>query len=234
MRPWDREYQRAGIPSSSRSRPSSTVVWALERWAERHGGVPRTGLDVGCGSARNALYLARGGTQVRAFDGSERAIAIARKRAQTSPGPSGSVVELLVHDLEDGLPATDAEVDLVLDVFVYNHQLCADLRRRYRQELRRVLSPRGRILIALAEPGDEYYGACPPASECTQEPRAVIDPKAEVGSVLFTQQELEAEFGNAFKLEAAWIKRGPGTMHGGTYIRHTLATLWRCTGEAVR
>lgn len=219
---WDEEYRRAGIPSSRRNAPSAAVIWALASWpllADHP--LPRRALDVGCGTARNAVYLANRGVHVTALDLSGAAVAAARRRA------AGVDVEVLLHDLNAGLPARDFDIDLVLDVFVYKHHVDPDTRRAYRHELRRVLSSDGRVLICLAESDDGYYGECPPLDGGGGGPQAVFDPMLGLGSVLFSLEELVAEVSDVLALEMAWRKQGTGVMHGRQYMRRTLATLWR-------
>ena len=231
MREWDVEYERRGIPSSFRSTPSSTVVWALDSWPRLTGRErPEQALDVGCGTGRNVAHLVRHGVPTTGFDASARAIALARERLGAGPNDETVDATLLVHDLSDGLPAKDGAVDLVLDVFVYKHQVQPDARRRYRDELLRVLAPRGRVMLSLAEPDDGWYATCPPSDEPGAGPHAVVDPVVGAGSALFTLGELEAEMADAFALELAWRKRRFGEMHGGTYERRTLATIWRAHG----
>ena len=73
------------IPSSFRSAPSSTVLWALESWPRLTGGaLPRRALDIGCGTGRNVAYLARQGVPTTGFDASPRAIELARERLRTA------------------------------------------------------------------------------------------------------------------------------------------------------
>jgi hypothetical protein len=55
----------------------------------------------------------------------------------------------------------------------------------------------------------------------------VIDPSVGVGSVLFDQQELEEEVGLVLRLEMLWRKIRRGPMHGQTYMRDTIATIWK-------
>jgi SAM-dependent methyltransferase len=221
---WNEEYRQRGIPSSYRDAPSAAVTWALECWP-RLGCTdrPERALDAGCGTARNAVYLAERGVRVTAFDSSPSAIDAARRRVRDAAVD----VELLVRDLQSGLPAGDAQIDLVLDVFVYKHQTQPDARRRYRRELERVLTPGGVILLSLAEPDDGYYGSCPPLSETGAEPHAVVDPAVGVGSVLFSLGEPIDEMADLFTLEMAWRKHESGAMHGRDYHRRTLATQWR-------
>lgn len=225
MNEWNAEYARSGMPSSFRDDPSGVVVWTLENWPHLTGldGLPKRGLDVGCGTARNTVYLARHGVRMSGFDTSDVAIDAGRRRVRQA----GVDVDLQVHDLSSGLPFAAGEMDLVLDVFVYKHQLWPEVRKRYRQELLRVLSTTGRVLISLAEPTDGYYATCPPSNEANASPHAIVDPEVGVGSVLFSLEELTAEMADEFDLEMAWRKEKMGLMHGSHYIRHTLATIWR-------
>jgi SAM-dependent methyltransferase len=226
---WDAEYARTGIPSSYRDEASGVVRWLIDNWLRLDGisGPPSAGLDVGCGTGRNTLYLASREVRMVAFDSSARAVELARERARQADLD----LECFVHDLTDGLPVADGSVDVVLDVFVYKHQLRPDVRAAYRRELARALSPAGRMLVSLAEPMDGYYSTCPPAGDPSAGPHAIIDPEVGVGSVLFSLQELIDEFSDHFVLEMAWRKQKVGSMHGGEYTRHTLASVWRHRGN---
>jgi SAM-dependent methyltransferase len=223
---WDEEYRRAGIPSSYRDAPSAAVAWALESWPRLGCDQPRRALDVGCGTARNAAFLAGEGIRVTGFDSSPVAIEAGRKRVREA----ALDVDLLVHDLRTGLPVGDGEIDLVLDVFVYKHQTDPETRSRYRRELQRVLAEDGRVLMSLAEPDDGYYGSCPPSPEPGAAPHAILDPALGLTSALFSLDELTAELSDVLSLEMAWRKEQRGQMHGKEYTRRTLATLWRRAG----
>lgn len=223
---WDEEYGSAGIPSSFRDDPSGVLLWMLANWhflSSREG--PRSALDVGCGTGRNSIYLGAKGASVRAFDMSPRAIELAKERHQKS-GLSDRV-EFSVHDLDDGLPGRDSAYDLVIDIFVYKHQMRRQDRNKYRRELIRVLEPRGVLLLSLAGSDDGYYSRCPAAPPGDYGAAALIDPEVGVGSVLFDLDSLRAEMSDYFRLEMAWHKVKDGEMHGQTYRRSTLATLWR-------
>jgi SAM-dependent methyltransferase len=228
---WDAEYARRGIPSSYRTEPSEAVVRTLDEWPRLGpgGAIARRGLDVGCGTGRNTAYAASRGTAMTGFDSSAAAIDAARRRIAGHDLPC----ELLVHDLEDGLPAGDGEIDLVLDVFVYKHQLSPEARRRHRAELARVLAPGGLVLLSLAQPGDGYYGGCPAWPDPDAGPNAVVDPVTGVGSVLFSLDALAEEVRDVLTLVMAWTKEKPGWMHGRRYTRRTLATVWRSRARPV-
>jgi SAM-dependent methyltransferase len=215
---WDDEYARRGIPSSYRDEPSGAVVWAFSRGL---GG--ERGLDVGCGTGRNTLYAAAQGLRMTGFDRSPAAIERARAR--------GGDAEFLVHDLIDGLPVQDGSIDVLLDIFVYKHVVHPAPRCEYRDEMRRVLSPGGRVVVHLAEPTDGYYGSCPLLGDARAWPHAVLDPEAGVGSVLFTLDELCDEF-EGFELVDSLARRKDGDMHGAVYERHTLTAIFTISTPA--
>jgi SAM-dependent methyltransferase len=215
---WDDEYARRGIPSSYRDEPSGAVVWAFSR-----GLAGERGLDAGCGTGRNTLYAAAQGLRMTGFDRSPAAIERARAR--------GGDAEFLVHDLIDGLPVADGSIDVLLDIFVYKHVVHPQARREYRDEMRRVLSPGGRVVLHLAEPTDGYYGSCPLLGDAHAWPHAVLDPEVGAGSVLFTLDELRDEF-EGFELVDSLARRKDGDMHGAVYERHTLTAIFTISTPA--
>lgn len=220
---WDAEYLRAGIPSSQRDEPSGVVEWALYNLrflAKRPGGVA---LDLGCGKGRNTLALADAGFAATGFDFSARAIEIARNR------PRSHQVEFYLQDVTKPLPVADSSVDLVLDIFVYFHQLSDAARTAHRAELGRVMKPGALLVISLATLEDEYYAGCPDLREPNGFSSLPLkwDPVAEVGNILPTREQLFAELSDHFEPEMTWWKRKVGPMHGGTYARETLAAVCR-------
>lgn len=224
-RNWNEEYSEGhkGIPSSHRDTPSSAIVWGM--------GVLRDELerdfaglsvvDVGCGAGRNALYLAAQGCDVQAFDGSEVAIQSAQSKSE------GSNPRFFYHDLSDGLPFDEGSVDLVTDIFVYKHQVLAAGREKYRTEIKRVLKKGGLLLLSLADREDGYYSQCPVDEDADLENSMTItDPAVQIGSVLFSLEDLKAEFSDDFSLLHFDRKESRSLMHGEMYDRVVLTTLW--------
>lgn len=224
---WDEEYRRAGIPSSHREEPSGVVRWALTNlpFLGMDGG---TALDVGCGKGRNTRAVAAAGFQATGIDYSQEAISFA---TSVSDGPWPKYV---LQDMTGPLPFKDASVDLVLDIFVYFHNLNYAARRAYRQELRRVMSPQGVLVVSLATAGDGYYSACPNIEDSRSVSPIPLkwDPEAAVGNMLPTEAELLNEMSDQFQTEMTWKKRKAGPMHGGTYVRETLAAIFRPGGTS--
>lgn len=226
MNRWDREYERSGIPSSFRDDPSGVLVWGLDVWPHVAASArPTAALDVGCGTGRNSIHLGLQGARVVGFDSSARAIERATERlAQLDDDID---VSFEVRDLQQGLPGEANSYDLVTDIFVYKHQVLASARARYRAEVARILGPGGILLMSLAATDDGYYANCPALPEGDYGAPAILDPEIGVGSVLFDLPQLEEEMGDHLRLEMSWHKVKSGPMHGSTYLRSTLATIWK-------
>jgi SAM-dependent methyltransferase len=229
---WDHEYRRGGIPSSSRLDPSGVLLWAIANWRLLTGtDLPHAALDVGCGAGRNSSYLASLGIKVVGFDSSQVAITNANERIEASQQTPRRNPTFLLHDLVQGLPVPTASVDFIADIFVYKHQLSPATRAQYRTEMDRVLADGGRVLLSLAGRDDGYYSTCPdynpPEISTEANPKTILDPTPMIGSVLFSPDDIVAEMADHFTLEMLWHKRKVGSMHGQTYMRSTMATLWR-------
>lgn len=100
-------------------------------------------LDVGCGTGRHALQLAREGALVTALDFSDGMLAQARSR------PDANRVTWIVHDLARPFPVDAAAFDRVLCTLVIDH--IRDLPAFFVQ-LARACAPAGRIVIAAMHP----------------------------------------------------------------------------------
>lgn len=228
MNDWDKEYLRKGIPSSFLVEPSGVLLWALANWSYVScQKLPKTALDVGCGTGRNTLYLAKQGIEAYGFDQSVEAITKARKQQQElrlEPAP-----QFWHHDLQNGIPTNESSMDLVMDIFVYKHQIDSEVRASYRREVARVLQPSGIFLLSLAEPEDGYYGSCPLLEEKSNQQglQVILDPVAQIPSILFSLSSLVEEMKDQFSLCMAFRKEKIGIMHGHSYLRKTLATLWK-------
>ena len=96
-------------------------------------------IDIACGTGNGALAAARRGAHVVGIDGATRLLAVAAHRA----GVDGLELDLREGDLL-ALPAENAGADVVVSVFgvIFAIDPLVALR-----EVRRVLSPSGRVLI---------------------------------------------------------------------------------------
>lgn len=99
--------------------------------------------DIGCGTGRHALPLARAGAHVTALDFSPGMLARAREKVAPHP------VHFIEHDLNQPLPLPTAAFDLVLNCLVLEH--IADPARFF-AELARICRPHGAIVVSAMHP----------------------------------------------------------------------------------
>ena len=105
---------------------------------------PTTILDVGCGTGTLAVQIARQAPDARAIglDGDPDIL----ERAAAKGHAAAVKVELL-QGLADSIPLEDASVDSAVSTLVFHH-LAPDTKARALAEIRRVLRPNGRLVIA--------------------------------------------------------------------------------------
>ncbi len=147
---WDHLYESgAYLEHWDYANPSQELVAFVATVAPPAGAVA---LDIGCGAGREAIFLARCGFRAIGVDASERALAIARERAEEA----GVSVEWRRGDVL-ALPLDDASVDIASDRGCFHH-IAPEHRDRYAAEVARVLRPGARLLIRGArEPFEEAF-----------------------------------------------------------------------------
>ncbi len=112
-------------------------------------------LDVGTGTGNSALPFLQSGCTVVGLDPSERMLELARRKA--SPWED----RLLLQRAEApflSIPCADAEFDAVVSAYAFHH-LDDEEKRRAVVEMKRVLKPGGRIVIADTMFRDEAHKA---------------------------------------------------------------------------
>lgn len=97
-------------------------------------------LDVGTGTGRHAIKLAKSGAKVTAIDASPEMLAVARQKASRE----GVEIDFQLASLNDGLPFDDEKYDFVISGLMLCH--IPDLRQAL-HEFRRVLKSNGTLLI---------------------------------------------------------------------------------------
>lgn len=108
-------------------------------------------LDVGTGTGRHALKLARTGASVTALDQSPEMLAAAQQAAQRE----NLSINFQHASLEDGLPFAAQQFDLLICGLMLCH--VPNLTQAI-QEFARVLQPGGHLLITDFHPGSVQYG----------------------------------------------------------------------------
>jgi hypothetical protein len=75
-------------------------------------------------------------------------------------------------------------------------------------------------MISLAAEDDGYYGPLLRTSPDLKN-KMILDPVANVRSILYSRDELEAEFSDEFQVVDFQHNRQVGAMHGAAYMRST-------------
>jgi len=96
---------------------------------------------LGCGAGLDAIFMAEQGLYVLGVDSSRKALKIARSRADKKRVK----VEWLAADLFD-LPLENEAIDFVTDRGLF-HVIDDNDRPRYSSEVRRILKPKGFVMI---------------------------------------------------------------------------------------
>lgn len=113
-------------------------------------------LDLGCGAGCEALFLAEQGCRVIGLDSSAGALTRARDRQAEQPGGKTLDVDWCLASVF-APPVADASVDVALDRGCL-HGIEREERYRYAAAVRRLLRPRGALLLRGAREDDDDLG----------------------------------------------------------------------------
>lgn len=131
---WDRFYKERPRPVpflTQNTLPDENLAAFLSS------GVPvRSAVELGCGEGRNAIYMARQGIDVTAYDGSSEAI----KNAERLMAAAGVQVHFICEDVIKA--AISGQFDFVYDSGLLHH-LAPHRRLTYLELLQRILKPGG-------------------------------------------------------------------------------------------
>lgn len=110
-------------------------------------------LDLGCGTGRNTIYLAKQGFLVYALDASKTGVAITKKKAQELQLTN---IKYKVADMRK-TPYPDNYFDAVVCIFVLSHGLLKDNKDAV-NEIYRILKPEGMLVTEFMSVKDKTRG----------------------------------------------------------------------------
>lgn len=149
---WEKEYQQSKLVTLG-DEPQSDVLRYL-KFLKKEQGVGLKNLkilDLGCGTGRNANYLAELGNEVAGIEISITAIRLAETRARQM----GVKVKYLKQSMGETYPFANNYFDLVIDITSSN-SLNEVERQKYLVEVDRVLKTGGNFFVrALNKEGDK-------------------------------------------------------------------------------
>jgi SAM-dependent methyltransferase len=174
---WNREYAEVrSIPSSHRLRASQAFRRLQPTLALDGARV----LDLGAGTGRHAVYLARHGARVLAVDVSDVACEVLRDRVLWAGCAESVSVEQGRIDL-DALPAE--RFDLIVDSYATCHILSAEARSELLRALVGRLRPGGVLYTAGMGADDAFYA---PLAGIRGDASVAVDPHNGIAKLLQT------------------------------------------------
>lgn len=143
---WNEIYEEQGIVQNQVLEPVKAFVDKVQQK-----GLIKI-LDLGCGTGRNAIYMANRGLQVMATDISCKGLEITEKRARQL----GLSIETAQHDIRC-IPFQDGSFDAVLCSWVSGHGTLNDIKQQA-AEMLRVTKQEGMIFVDYPSVEDANYG----------------------------------------------------------------------------
>ena len=160
-------------------------------------------LDLGCGSGRHLVYLARQGFEVFGIDLAERAIELA---ADWLKKEEGAMVRIEVGSIFERLPYEDDFFDAMISTKVINHGRIEEIRRAIK-EIERVLKPKGLVFIEVTKGRRVRESKSQRARAEIIDPRTIIPMTGKEKGVIhyqFNKKILIEEF-KSFRVLDFWV-----------------------------
>ncbi len=180
VHPWEEIYKREGRVYPE---PFPRFAEVVETFRAHGCG---TILDLGCGSGRHVVHLARVGFCVVGADISPSALYLSRAWLRDE----GQHADLVLSDARRPLPFRDGSFEGVLSTQVIHHARIAAVRTAI-GEIRRVLAPGGLAFVTVSgrkDPGVEFEEIEPGTFV------PLTGPEAGLAHHIFTVEELRSEF----------------------------------------
>lgn len=219
---WKSEFSRGGIPSSIRARPSIAVerlakFLTLEKLPEL------TGVDLGSGTGRNALYLGELKCDMTALDFVPEMVDEINRKAEEF-GLS-STVHGKVVDLTGKWSLPNARYDFFIDTYCFKHIIELAARLNYKSELLKYSSEGTIFLLTLASTEDGYYKQHGVRTEGGLQ--VILDPGNNIESILYTPQQVLEFFNPEFQVVEMQENCQVNSMHGKEYERKGFEFIFR-------
>jgi 2-polyprenyl-3-methyl-5-hydroxy-6-metoxy-1,4-benzoquinol methylase len=143
-----------------RNRPLEEIPWniefppdALVELANSGKVKPCNAIDLGCGAGNYAIYLANLGFNMTGVDVSPTAVRIARENAKKK----GIRCNFLVADVLGDLDEIEQTYDFAYDWELLHH-IFPEKRRRYIENVSKILNPEGQYLSVCFNEKDPHFG----------------------------------------------------------------------------
>ena len=137
---WDEIFKKEGIVFTKPHEDMKKILKIFKRK-----GIKRI-LDLGCGSGRHLVYLAKHGFDVYGIDIAEHGIKLAKKWLRKERLKAN----LKIGDIYKKLPYEDNFFDAIVSIATLHHNRIEKIRKLIK-EMERILKPRGMIFITVSK-----------------------------------------------------------------------------------
>ncbi|MBN1520902.1 MAG: 2-amino-4-hydroxy-6-hydroxymethyldihydropteridine diphosphokinase [Candidatus Aureabacteria bacterium] len=215
---WENEYARLqGICLDAREDAPACVGLFLDLLKSRN--VKKSSfhvLDAGCGKGRVGLHLAKQDFRVTGMDFSLTALRDFCKAARE--WNLDRFITLIEQDLSQPWLVLDSLFDAVFAITVIDNFPHQDQREQFVREARRVLKPRGLLVIQYYTEVDGYYGSLLQQSPRKQE-GLVSDPFNSMTFRIYSDQEIRSLLQSGFSLIKTHTLNSSSIKYGKAYSR---------------
>jgi SAM-dependent methyltransferase len=219
---WKKEFTKGGIPSSIRARPSIAVE-RLAKFLTLENLPTLKGVDLGCGTGRNTLYLGDLKCDMTGVDFVPELVEELNKKADES-GLTSSVRGQVV-DLSGKWSLPEARYDFFMDTYCFKHIIDLAARLNYKSELLKYSSEGTIFLLTLASTEDGYYKQHGVRMEGGIQ--VILDPGNNIESLLYTPEQVVEFFNPEFKVVDMQENCQTNVMHGKEYDRKGFEFIFR-------
>ena len=212
---WEKEYRNPKLVTKNDGPQADTLrFFKYLKKEEKYILEDKTILDLGCGTGRNANYLAERGNSVIGIEISKTAIEIGKNRAKEL----GVFADYRVGDIGAPYDIAPVSIDVILDVTSSN-SLDEKGRAIYLAEVSRVLKPSGYFFVrALAKDGNKNVKYLLKESPGKEYDTYVIK---EIGLTerVFSKDDFIKMYGQFFKIQHIEKKTNYATFNDRIYKR---------------
>jgi len=195
MKQWDEIFKTSGKFFTN---PQKDIPAVVKLFRKRD---VKNILDLGCGSGRHLVYLAKHGFNVYGFDISEHGIRIAKDWLKEEKLNAN----LKIGSIYKKFPYRDSFFDAVICVQTIHHSRLKNIQKAIK-EIERVLKPNGLLFVTVPKSKGKTYSK----KNKLIEPRTYLPLEGREAGLLhyiYTKDLLKKDFKN-FKISKIWVDKG--------------------------
>jgi cyclopropane fatty-acyl-phospholipid synthase-like methyltransferase len=212
---WEKEYQIKDLPTSHTQLPSHGIEYFINYLRIHQISLRGKLLDLGCGSGRNGVYLAKLGFEVVGMDFAENALNNFRARIEAERLKER--IKLVCHSMDKSWPLDSEGFDFVTCLTSIENLLSDEQISLFKDEVHRVLRSSGYFFLYFLTEEDEFYGGL--LEKSGKSNGTVFVSGIGLNQRVFTERELRQTFNGLLTVCETKIFDFEDVMYGKKYRR---------------